>query len=338
MSLARSYKLPLTLRAYDALPGHPFWIAVAFTLTLIVTFFAGRMIVDGARHSTPDDLRIAITQILMVAYSASAYAYLLISARRTTRDLSNVARESPQRRTAVDLAGKHPWWILVLVGTASILLIGVPVTNVTTPAPVNPWDWQGWNYDVAWHRATSVFFAWWISCFCYVVVVESARLSSLSSNIESVDLLDMSPYRPLMRQGLTNALLVIGMASVLSLLAVESRYVPVLVFFWIEFVVLAWIGMMLPLRGIRQKIRVAKERELDWCRRNLRTSRDALKSGSDQGQSIAEILAYKAMIEDIRNWPFDSPTLVRFSLYLLIPLGSWLGGAFVERGLDLVLS
>ncbi|MDJ0700856.1 MAG: hypothetical protein QNJ07_13460 [Woeseiaceae bacterium] len=338
MPLARSYKPPLTLRAYDALPGHPFWIGIAFTVALIVVFFAGRMIVDGASDSTPDDLRIAITQILMATYSASAYAYLLTSARRTTQDLSSVAPELPQWRAAVDLAGKHPWWILALVGTASILLVGVPATNATTPAPVNPWEWRAWNYDVFWHRVTSVFFVWWIGCFCYVVVVESARLSRLSKDIESVDLLDMTPYRPLMRQGLTNALLVVGMASVLSLLAVEARYVPMLALFWIEFVVLAWIGMMLPLRGIRRKIRAAKERELDWCRRKLRTSRDGLKSGSDEGRSIAEILAYKGMIEDLRNWPFDSPTLVRFSLYLLIPLGSWLGGAFVERGLDLVLS
>ena len=44
------------------------------------------------------------------------------------------------------------------------------------------------------------------------------------------------------------------------------------------------------------------------------------------------------MIEDLRNWPFESSTLIRFTLYLLIPLGSWLGGAFVERGLDLILS
>ena len=55
-------------------------------------------------------------------------------------------------------------------------------------------------------------------------------------------------------------------------------------------------------------------------------------------QSIAEIIAYKSVIENIRNWPFDNPTLTRFALYLLIPLVSWFGGAFVERGLDLFLS
>jgi hypothetical protein len=37
------------------------------------------------------------------------------------------------------------------------------------------------------------------------------------------------------------------------------------------------------------------------------------------------------------RWRFDTPTGVRFALFLLIPLGSWLGGAVVERVVDLVL-
>lgn len=337
-TLARSYKLPWTLRAYDALPGNPISIGIAFTIFLLLIFFVGRTFFDGANSATPDELRVAITQILMTTYSGSAYAYLLMTSRKTTQDLSPVARDLPHWTTIIDRASKHPRWILLLVGAASFLLIGVTVTNLTTPEPVNPWQWQDWNYDVFWHRATSVLFVWWIGCFCYVTVVESARLSHLSDDIESVDLFDMRPFQPLIRQGLTNALLVIGMVSVLSLLAVESRYVPVLVGFWISFIVLAWIGMMLPLRGIRKKIRVAKSRELDWCRQNLLIARDALKSGDGEKRSIAEIMAYRTMIQDIRNWPFDSPTLIRFTLYLLIPLGSWLGGAFVERGLDFILT
>lgn len=325
------------MRAYDALPGNPIWTGIAFTIGLLSIFFVGRALVDGTENSSSDDLRVAVTHILMTTYSASAYAYLLITARKTTHDLSPVTRHLPNWPRIADRAGKHPWWILLLVGTASYLVVGVAVTNATTPAPVNPWEWQGWNYDVYWHRGTTVFFMWWVGCFCYVTVAESARLSKLSEYIESLDLLDMRPYQPLIRQGLTNALLVFGMVSVLSLLGVESRYGPLLMGSWMTFIVVAWIGLMLPLRGIRKKIRAAKDQELNWCRRGLKASRDALKSGAGEQQPIAEILAYRTMIENIRNWPFDSPTLVRFTIYLLIPLGSWLGGAFVERGLDLFL-
>ena len=335
---SNSYRFPWTLRAYDKLPGHPFWIGVALTIALFVVFFVGRNLVNGASNSSPDDLRVAITQILIMAYSASAYAYLLMAARRHTAELGPIARDLPHWQAILDRAGKHPWWVLLLVGAANVLLIGVSATNATTPAPVDPWEWQAWNYDVFWHRATMLFFVWWIGCFCYVVVVESARLSNLSAAIESLDLLDMRPYQPLVRQGLTNTLLVIGTASVLSLFAVESRYIPILVAFWIGFIALAWIGLWLPLRGIRKKIRVAKNQELDWCRQSLRESRDALRSGASEMQSIADVTAYRAMIEDTRNWPFDSSTLVRFTFYLLIPLGSWLGGAFVERGLYMILS
>jgi len=336
--LAKSYTTPWTLRVYDALPGNPLWIGIGFTIGLLFLFFVGRGLVGGASNSNPDELRVALIQILMTTYSASAYAYLLMTARKSTHDLAPVAGHLPQWQTIVDRAGKHPWWILLLVGALSYLLIGVAVTNATTPAPVNPWDWRSWNYDLYWHRATTVFFVWWLACLCHVSVVESVRLSRLSDNIESLDLLELLPYRPLIRQGLTNALLVLGMVSIMSLLGVESRYGPVLVGFWVAFIAIAWAGMMLPLRGIRKKIAIAKEKELDWCRQTLKIARDKLKSGAGSQQSIAEIMAYRAMIENVRNWPFDSSTLVRFSLYLLIPLGSWLGGAFVERGVDLFLS
>ena len=70
----------------------------------------------------------------------------------------------------------------------------------------------------------------------------------------------------------------------------------------------------------------------------LKAARDDLRAGAGGQHSIAELVAYRTTVESVKNWPFDNPTLVRFSLYLLIPLGSWLGGAFVERGVDYFLS
>ena len=261
-----------------------------------------------------------------------------MTARKSTHDLAPVARHTPEWQTIVARAGTHPRWLLPLVGAASYLVIGVISTNTTTAEATDPWYWKGWSYDVYWHRATAVLFSWWAGCLFYVIVAESTRLSRLSGAIKSLDPLDLFPYQPLIRQGLINALLLIGLVSVLSLFLVESRYGPMLVTAWISCMIFSWISLMLPLRGIRRKIEVAKDQELTWCRQALKTARDELKSGTGVQQSIVEIISYKSLIENIRNWPFDNSTLIRFAVYLLIPIGSWFAGALVERGLDLFLA
>ena len=50
-----------------------------------------------------------------------------------------------------------------------------------------------------------------------------------------------------------------------------------------------------------------------------------------------EVVAYKQTVEAVREWPFDTSTLLRFAIYLLIPLASWSGGAVVERLIDSLL-
>jgi hypothetical protein len=143
--LANSYTTPWTVRVYDALPGNPLSIGIGFTICLLLVFFVGKSLFGGANNSNPDEFRVALTQILITSYSASAYAYLLMTARKTTQDLSPVAQHLPQWQTVVDRAGKHPWWVLSLVGALSYLLLGVPVTNATTLGAVSPWDWRAWN-------------------------------------------------------------------------------------------------------------------------------------------------------------------------------------------------
>lgn len=332
---SKSYIKPWTLRAFDALPGNPLWIGIGFAGILLLAFFIGRVIVADTTNSPPGDFRLAIIHILLTTYTASAYAYLITAARKSAQDLQGVIRHEPQWQSISDRVGTHLWWGLVLAGLMSILLY-IYATIVTTTGG-SPWDWTNTNYDARWMRILGIFLSWWGGCLLFVLVVESARLSKLSGGISDLDLLDLRPYQPLIRQGLTNTLLVVGMASILSLFLFEPGFAPVLIRASIVCAIFAWIGLMLPLSGIRRKISIAKEQELDWCRDALKSAREQLKAGTGAQQSIAEISAYKTMIEDIRNWPFDNPTLTRFALYLLIPLASMFGGAIVERGLELFL-
>ena len=81
-----------------------------------------------------------------------------------------------------------------------------------------------------------------------------------------------------------------------------------------------------------------KQEELARLEPLLRQARDDTLSGdaSTQGR-LTDLLAYKTQVESTREWPFNSSTLLRFGLYLLIPVASMVGGALMERVVDLVL-
>ena len=73
-------------------------------------------------------------------------------------------------------------------------------------------------------------------------------------------------------------------------------------------------------------------RQLDQLQSELHRVRDDVSAGrATEGGRLADLLAYRSYLEEIREWPFDNPTMMRFLLYLMIPIGSWLGGALVER-------
>jgi hypothetical protein len=224
--MANAYVTPWTLRVNDALHGHPVRFGIGFLIGMLVVFFVGRAFVGRGASIPSDNLRVTITHLVQVAYVAFAYTYVLITARKVTQDLAPVARYAPQWQAMADRAGTHPRWALLIVGVGSYLVLGVTATNITTTETLDPWYWQAWSYDIWWQRATTVLITWWIGCLVYVTVAESTRLSRLSDAITSLDLLDLTPYQALIRQGLTNALLMIGLGSVLSLLMVESRYGP----------------------------------------------------------------------------------------------------------------
>ena len=78
----------------------------------------------------------------------------------------------------------------------------------------------------------------------------------------------------------------------------------------------------------------AKRAELDRCTEEVRALRDG-RPGA--GRSLADLLAWRAYVASVPEWPFDAPTRLRFALYLVIPLGSWLGGALVEKLVDRLL-
>ena len=51
---------------------------------------------------------------------------------------------------------------------------------------------------------------------------------------------------------------------------------------------------------------------------------------------MADLIAYRSLVQSVHEWPFDVSSLARFLLFGALGVGSWLGGALVERLLDIL--
>ena len=76
-----------------------------------------------------------------------------------------------------------------------------------------------------------------------------------------------------------------------------------------------------------------------WLRAEIRRDEARLLRGKAASQPgrVADLVAHEGRIQAVREWPFDAPSLMRFSLYLGVGAGSWLGAALVERLLSAAL-
>ncbi len=155
-----------------------------------------------------------------------------------------------------------------------------------------------------------------------------------------IDLLNLENIYAYGRSGLRGTLVLyitIAIAGLLSLPGLGTGLWVILPLFAIQ-LGLGLLILLTPARQVRSLIRDVKREELARLEPLLQQARDDTLTGdvSTQGR-LTDLLAYKTQVESTPEWPFDSSTLLRFGLYLLIPVASMIGGALVERVVDMVL-
>ena len=162
-------------------------------------------------------------------------------------------------------------------------------------------------------------------------------LRDLDDRIE-IDLFDVSKLDPLGRIALRRSLpwLVSSAIVFLMMFGLSNSLL-----FWVLCIVLminAALVFSLPMWRVHRLIDDTKNSEREKLQAELGRAREvfALDKSADASSHLTALLTLEARIENAREWPLDLSTVVRFAFYLALPLGSWLGGALVERGLDLV--
>jgi hypothetical protein len=273
-----------------------------------------------------------VVNALLIGYAPAALAW----SRRAA--LAQLERLRPQL-AETDFASFHaqltgyPRALLALVGGLFAALI-VPLV-MFDPALRSIFDasspltraWLLWvNALVGWLMARSI--------------LEEVRVALLFARIgdrlERIDLFDLRPLEPFARRAVEGVLVWVIGASLISILFAggwASATLPQLV---AAILLMALVAFALPLLGVHRRIRAAKQEELERIHAAARRERDALLAGGP-GARLPALLALRSQVAELREWPVDLSTVMRLLFYLGIGLGSWVGAALVDAGIEKLL-
>lgn len=315
---------------------------------LLFRVIAARLGVDSA-GVVPDlsfATRAALVASAGIGYFLGASSWIAAAAFRDLQDLGaadpevDVDRE-PGRVLATPISRlRRSRW----AGLAGILFFvsTIEVPNALAGAtPFAPWLRL---YPMTYMLGLGLMFFWIAGRGAYFAVGRG-RMLDVEQGLE-LDLLDPRPLARLGRIALRGSLSWVIGFSIISLVFLnpELRFSQSMVVFGpvlLVTVAIASATLLLPLRILRRRIGAAKRAELEQVDAAIRGEPDSLVgsrlAARGGAESLADLIAYRRLIEAVPEWPFDASLLRRFGLYMLIPVFSWVGGALVERAVSSVL-
>ena len=316
-------------------------LGAALSLAFVVAQLALDRVPFGP-HGSMRDFRVGLLHCVLAVYLPMACARVLHAAAVAARSVRT--RTSPTAAGLATLPRVVPV-AATLVGLAGALM-GPYLMEPGVATPLYWWNPTHWNGASVWHRVLGLWVSPWSVMFAIVVPLASARLSRLARDVALRDVFDRAPLAPFVQPALTNALLAVGLLSLWSAFSVDFGAArPVLVHAALALALVA-VALLLPVQGVRQRVHEAKEAELAWAREAIARERRLLRDAAGpsrpgaaadavSGGRLADLLAYRSLVEQVSELPFDNPALRRVALYLLIPVGSWvastLGQHVVER-------
>jgi hypothetical protein len=277
-------------------------------------------------------VEIDLLQITMIGFTPAATVYALRGAERDLADLRPVLRsEAGAAGTGLErvyFLGRR--W-LVVSG-----LVGIAIALVLLFSPAS---WQHGRPPVAdpifvWAALRSSVLGWLVARTVAIELAVGFGFSRLGERDVQVDWLDQGPLRPFARKGLRSVFLLLLFSLFFSLFLLEPWGRVVAIPMLVLFPALCVFALLLPVSGVHRRISRAKAEELARVDSALRAEAEAnLKEGAvaAAGARLSNLVAYRGLVEAANTWPFDLGVWIRFAVYVSLGLGSWLGGALVER-------
>jgi len=342
---ARSLLPPggFTLRPFEAWTASPIGPALVIgglfvTVSLSArSLIGGHVSVSGADSLGWSDIWLEMLNAVILVYVPAALVLLRRGIARDLTELRPVLRCSDSEfGKLIESATCVPNRLLaVCCGVFVLAFMLMPVYDpgffaTRRPALDDPL--------LQFYVLRNVFTGWVVGLAVASEVSATNAYRALGRDHVIVDLLDTRPLHPFARKGLRSALSWILAVSLVSLFwlgpGAGATNGPIIV----AVIVLVTGTLFYSVSGVRESIRREKGVQRDALRERIRQRRDEVlgeaPSGASEGAELASLIAYYDLIERAPEWPFDAPMIARLALFATLGLGSWLGGAVVERMLE----
>ena len=330
-------------RLYDRLGLPPIWTGIAlaallFAAVLGVETATGRLEGFLAAEGSARIVRGLAVQLILLGYLPTAQLYLARWTRLHVDTLrpqllggehlvfQDVYREPSSRHAGI--AGALSFLVLFLL---------IPLYPAYR-------DLEYWTPESTFFWLGVPVTGWLVGRLAHALLFDARYVSRLAADLRALDLLDRQSLAPFVQQGLRSSLLFllfigIGLAGLVG----QRTLMITATLSLIGVIGIAFAALMLPVAGVRERIRAEKQGQLAVLRIRINQDREAVLS-HDEGDNtnaaarrLPGLLALEARLEAVHDWPFDVSSLLRFGLYVLLGFGSWLGAAGVERMLDAAL-
>ena len=283
-------------------------------------------------------VEIELLQITMIGFTPAATVYALRGAERDLADLRPVLRPE----VGATGAGLER---VFFVGRRWLVASGLAGIAISLVLLFSPASWQSGRPPIGgpifmWAAFRSSVLGWLVARTVLIELAVGFGFARLGERDVEVDWLEQGPLRPFARKGLRSVFLLLLFSFFFSLFLLEPwgrvTAIPMLVLF----PALCGFALLLPVSGVRQRLVEAKRAELARIDAALRAEAEAnLKqaAAAPADARLSNLIAYRGLVEAANTWPFDVGVWLRFALYVSLGLGSWLGGALVERLIGVAL-
>jgi hypothetical protein len=224
-------------------------------------------------------------------------------------------------------------------------MIGIGVTLVLSPGYIStiapqqrPEAWGAW---VVWMVVRDIVLAWLCWRAWAVALSVAIHFYRLGDRNAVARLLNPHTLSPFVHQGFRLSLLFcIGIAigsPAFGLIPVpQAKLFSGLAPAILVALLFAALLLCLPCAGAYRAIAREKSVELERVRTEIERQRGMALSADHESKVTAAgqlpgLLAYEARVESVREWPINVFGVLRFLLYVAIPVGSWVASALVER-------